>query len=147
MLLGIAPVMFGVYFNALASGVVGAAITMLSFLVVWFYGQYREMNQRRDAEEKLRKLAEAEQNSYELRYRVAKSRQDELQEDATALRQEIAEKTVEIVNLQQEAGKRSALIGSLQQRILNLNEEINGVPYGGKKTTTLEDVKKLTGET
>ena len=133
-------------FDAVGAGIAGASITVLSFLVVWFYSAAKNALLRRDTEEALRRQAKGEAVLYDIQSRVARARQAELQADVDRYKEGGINAAVEIEKLKREANQRNALISSLQQRVLNLNEQVNGEYFGGKKSTTLADVKKLTGE-
>jgi hypothetical protein len=145
--LGIIPIVFAVASGlSFGAGFVGFALSVLSFLVVWLYSCYKSMDLRYQIESTRREQTEFERGHDQLSYKVAAKLLELKSEELDNANGQVDDLTVAIDETKRELGKREAVIDSLQQRILNLNEEINGVPFGGRKITTSEHVRKLTGE-
>ena len=128
------------------AGFIGFTLSVLSFLVVWLYSCYRSTDLRFQIESTLREQAEHDRRHDQLSYKVASKLLEIKRAELDEANGQIDDLIVTANDKQKEINKQDAVIDSLQQRILNLNEEINGVPFGGRKVTTSEHVRKLTGE-
>ena len=130
-------------------------LVLLTCLVVRLTFAYVDMKKRRDMSERFYYHADDARSQAEIRYKVMKAvadnaRQEALDHEANLIAsREIADDLLQQVNrLHDEARKaktKDALIDALRRRVDNINAEYND-KHAGRRTTTLADVYKLTGE-
>lgn len=131
-------------------------VVLLTFLVVRLAFAYTDMKKRREMSERFYYHADDARSQAELRYKVAKAaasnareRANEAQADLEASRAVADDLLQQVNDLHEEvkaAATKDALIEALRRRVSNINAEYNDKHSGQRKTTTLQDVYRLTGE-
>lgn len=148
------PFCYGLAVSGLMAGAYGALVTGSMTTAFWSYLAYRDMRLRRDvsaallAEEiRLRSQAEEAYNeACDAKY-DAEQEVDRVQEmllTEKELSKRLLDEVSQLTGKVAAAKTKDALVEALQRRVKNINAEYNDRPYRG--STTLEDVKKLTGE-
>lgn len=148
------PTAYGTINGGIYSGLLGALVTTLAFLGVWFYSHARDAEARRQIEESLRvKAEEASVESERLSRNSEVGRKvfevllADAREDLDASNGVVEDLIVKMTELGGEvaqADSKDAVIKALQTRIQNLNDEYHNKNFR-RSITTSADVNRLMG--